>query len=133
MFKVAFSTRTDPSDARAMTEKAGDEVENLKQLSSLLSVVAHPIRLMILESLLTGVKCVKDLNELIPVSQPNLSQHIAALRGAGLVEFESRGPMRCYYLIRPSLVEHLLALQPERHPVLTRSRESGLNELDESR
>jgi len=133
MFKEAFSTVTDPPDAHAMAEKAGDGAENLKKLASLLSIVAHPIRLMILESLLSGVRCVKDLNELIPISQPNLSQHMAALREAGLVEFESRGSLRCYYVIRPSLVEQLLELQPERHPAQLRSRESILSELDESR
>jgi len=69
-----------------MADTTGEGTESLKNLASLLNVVAHPIRLMILESLLSGVKCVKDLNDLIPISQPNLSQHMSALREAGLIE-----------------------------------------------
>lgn len=115
-----------------MAESTGKENESLKLLASLLNTVAHPIRLMILESLLTGVKCVKDLNDLIPISQPSLSQHIAVLREAGLIESQSRGSLRCYYVIRPSLVEKLLDLHPDQHPVQLRSRESILDELNES-
>jgi ArsR family transcriptional regulator len=105
---------------------------NLQELAALFKVVAHPVRLAILESLLTGVKCVKQLNAPISVSQPNLSQHMSALRRAGLVDCESRGPLRCYYLLRPSLVEHLLETKPARHSTKPRSRESVLTELNAS-
>lgn len=105
------------------------EPERFRGLASLLSTVAHPVRLLVLEHLLGGVKCVKELNELIPVSQPNLSQHMGALREAGLVDCQSNGPLRCYYVVRRSLVKHLLASNPERHPRRPRSRASVLEEL----
>ena len=105
---------------------------NLQELAALFKVVAHPVRLAILESLLTGVKCVKQLNAPISVSQPNLSQHMSALRRAGLVDCESRGSLRCYYLLRPSLVKHLLETKPARHSTKPRSRESVLTELNAS-
>jgi len=104
--------------------------EGTEELARLLAAVAHPARLRILRSLRDGVKCVKDLNELVPVSQPNLSQHMRALRRAGLVAYESRGSRRCYYLLRPALVEQLLKLRPERHRARQRSRESVLAERD---
>ena len=105
----------------------------LHELAAVFTTLAHPVRLLILEHLLEGVRCVKDLNELIPVSQPNLSQHMTALREAGLVDCQSNGPLRCYYILRPGLVKNLFACQPERHPVRQRTRESVLNELKRSR
>ena len=116
-----------------MAEATEEGTEGLRDLASLLSVVAHPVRLMILQNLLTGVRCVKDLNDLIPISQPNLSQHMSALREAGLVDCQSDGSLRCYYVLRPSLVEKLLELQPERHPAQPRNRESILRELEETK
>ena len=101
-----------------------------EDLAQLLRLAGHPIRLEILETLIDGVKCVKDINELFGISQPNLSQHMSALRRAGLVASEKNGPLRCYYVIRPRLVRQLLALHPERHEPLVRTRESVLRELD---
>jgi ArsR family transcriptional regulator len=106
---------------------------DLKGLASVLMAVAHPFRLTILRHLVSGVKCVKDLNDLIPTSQPNLSQHMAALRGAGLVGSQSNGPLRCYYVLRPSLVKGLLALHSGDHPVKERGRESVIRELERLR
>jgi ArsR family transcriptional regulator len=105
------------------------EAGRLHRLAAVLGAAAHPVRLLILEHLLGGVKCVKDLNELIPVSQPNLSQHMAALREVGLVDCQSNGPLRCYYIIRRRLVRNLLSSDPRGHPVRRRSRASVLNEL----
>jgi ArsR family transcriptional regulator len=76
----------------------------------LLRVLAHPVRLMILEALSENSRCVKELNSLVAVSQPHLSQHMAALRRAKLVDCHSFGTMRCYYVLRPTLVRQLVSL-----------------------
>jgi len=72
-----------------------------------LRVLSHPTRLMILEELLKGVKCVNDMTELLELPQPNVSQHLMALREAGLVECRQHGLFRCYYLPKPALVRGL--------------------------
>jgi ArsR family transcriptional regulator len=118
---------------RGGEELSGDRIAGFGELASLLGAVAHPLRLFILRELISNVRCVKDLQELVPVSQPNLSQHMAALRKAGLVDSEVNGPLRCYYVTRPSLVRMLTELDPRKHPVEPRSRESVLTELEESR
>lgn len=87
-----------------------------------LRVMAHPARLAILEALAERSQCVKDLNALVSVPQPHLSQHMAALRRAGLVASHSDGVLRCYYLLRPSLVRELIRLVHRKHPVRRRSR-----------
>ena len=89
----------------------------------LLRVVAHPTRLVILEALLGGGKCVKDLNRLVPVPQPNFSQHMAALRRAKLVGNHADGTLRCYYILRPSLIAGLIRTLRAEHPIRYRDRE----------
>lgn len=103
----------------------------------LLRVMAHPVRLMILEALCERTKCVKDINSLIPIVQPHLSQHIGALRRAELIDCHAAGPMRCYYLTRPTLVKRLIRLLAQDHPVRVRDsrsvvREASCNEPGES-
>ncbi|WP_417393959.1 ArsR/SmtB family transcription factor [Gimesia chilikensis] len=44
-----------------------------------LKAFSHPTRLSILQELLAGPKCVTDMEELLPVRQVNLSQHLCVL------------------------------------------------------
>ncbi|MHB8840401.1 MAG: ArsR/SmtB family transcription factor [Candidatus Aquicultor sp.] len=60
----------------------------------LLKVVAHPLRVEILEQLEEGVKCVSDFEESIETSQPNISQHLALLRRYGLIDYYVDGRLR---------------------------------------
>ena len=90
----------------------------------LLRVMAHPMRLMILNALCKRPQCVKEINSLVPIVQPHLSQHMAALRKAGLVDCHVCGPLRCYYVVRPTLVKKMLRLLSEDHPIRLRNRDS---------
>ena len=89
-----------------------------EQRARLLRVMAHPTRLRILEKLCQRPHCVKHLNSLIDISQPQLSQHMAALRKEKLVACHACGPVRCYFISRPSLVNSIVALLQEDHEVL---------------
>ncbi len=93
-----------------------------------LRAAAHPVRLVVLRALAEGPKCVKDLNALVPIAQPHLSQHMAVLRRSGLVEFHSEGNLRCYYLTRPSFVRSLLRLLDRPHPLHVLSKEVAKRE-----
>ena len=75
--------------------------------ASLFKALSHPVRLGILGSLSDGARCVTDLRELVGIPQPNVSQHLATLKEAGLVESCSNGSLRCYYLLEPALVRGL--------------------------
>lgn len=73
--------------------------------AAMLKAMAHPIRLRILRLLLSGPSCATRANRLLPeISQPNLSQHLKALRENGLVDCTAVGVRRCYFLCRPKLV-----------------------------
>ncbi len=78
--------------------------------AELLKACGHPTRLMILNELLAGVKCVTDIEDLLSVHQANVSQHLSVLRHAKLVDFARDGALRRYYLTRPKLVRDLLRL-----------------------
>jgi DNA-binding transcriptional ArsR family regulator len=78
---------------------------------------------MILQALSENSRCVKDLNSLAAVSQPRLSQHMAALRRGKLVDCYSSGTLRCYYVLQPTLVRGLVEVLSGDHSI--RSRERG--------
>lgn len=92
-------------------------------MAELIKAFAHPTRLLILKELLAGPKCVTDIEDLVPARQANISQHLAVLRFARLVDNAQDGALRCYYLARPRLVRQLLAIVERDYPVVKRSAE----------
>ena len=86
----------------------------------LLAVLAHPMRLAILEILCRKPCCVKHINALLPLAQSHLSQHLRALREARLVASLACGPLRCYYVLQPTLAEGLIALFRQKHAIRRR-------------
>lgn len=91
--------------------------------AELLKSFAHPTRLQILAELCKGTRCVTDMEDVLPASQVNISQHLTVLRNAKLVDFAQDGALRCYYLNRPKLVEGVLALLSLDHPVIRKTKE----------
>jgi ArsR family transcriptional regulator len=101
--------------------------------AAIFRAAAHPDRLRILCCLAEAPRCVCDINRVVPISQPMLSQHMAALKEAGLVASHARSNRRCYYLIRPTLVRALLGLRCSDHEVVDRSRDEVFCEMEARR
>lgn len=78
-----------------------------EESANLLKVLGHPVRLRIINLLRHAPSCASETNTEIPISQPNLSQHLKALREAGIIECACHGTKRCYYLCRPELVNDI--------------------------
>ena len=91
--------------------------------ADLLKAFAHPTRLQILGELRKGTQCVTDMEEILPVTQVNISQHLTVLRNAKLVDFAQDGALRCYYLSRPKLVDGILELLAADLPVIRKTKE----------
>ena len=53
--------------------------------AQLFRALGHEIRIRILEELRGGERSVGELQEVVGVSGPNVSQHLAVLRGEGIV------------------------------------------------
>lgn len=77
----------------------------------ILKVIAHPVRIRILEELTKGVKCVSDFEEFLEISQPNVSQHLAILRTHGIIDYYMDGRLRCYFLKDPIIPDILEILK----------------------
>jgi DNA-binding transcriptional ArsR family regulator len=70
-----------------------------------LAVLADPTRRQVFERLRAGPRPVNKLAQGLPVSRPAVSQHLKALKDAGLVEERSEGVRRIYSVRREGLVE----------------------------
>lgn len=71
------------------------------------AALADPSRRAIFESLTRGEAAVKDLTARFEISQPAISQHLAALKEAGLVSGRREG--RCvYYQVDPRGMKPLI-------------------------
>ncbi len=90
--------------------------------SELLKALAHPTRLQIVAELLKGTKCVTDIQDILPASQSNISQHLTVLRNARLVDFAQDGAQRCYYVSRPKLTSSVIELLAEGEPPIRKSK-----------
>ncbi|HCY84553.1 MAG TPA: transcriptional regulator [Desulfobacteraceae bacterium] len=77
--------------------------ENAAKAAGLLKAMGHPGRLMVLCTLMTGETSVSALNQAIPLSQSALSQHLAGLRRAGLVDTRREGQVIYYRLESPAV------------------------------
>lgn len=69
--------------------------------------LADPSRRAIFESLTRGEAVVKDLTARFEISQPAVSQHLAALKDAGLVTGRREGRL-VYYRVEPGGMKPLV-------------------------
>jgi len=60
--------------------------------------IAHPVRRTLVNELARGDKAVNELAAVVSVSRPAVSQHLAVLRGVGLVSEQRHGRERRYHL-----------------------------------
>lgn len=75
--------------------------------NKIFTALADPSRRAIFESLTRGEAAVKDLTVRFDISQPAISQHLATLKDAGLVN--SRRDGRCvYYRVEPRGMQPLI-------------------------
>jgi DNA-binding transcriptional ArsR family regulator len=66
--------------------------------TALLKAMSNPVRLLVLCQLAEGEKSVGELERVVEVTQSALSQHLAVLRGRGLVKSRRSGQTILYSL-----------------------------------
>lgn len=69
-----------------MNDDLAELAMHAEQASALLKQLSNPHRLMLLCTLIDGELPVAELNQRVPLSQSALSQHLAGLRAAELVD-----------------------------------------------
>ena len=90
-------------------------MRSVSEKIEVLRIIAHPVRVRILEELASGVKCVSDFGEFLGISQPNISQHLMILRRYKVIDYYTDGRLRCYYLRDPMVPDLLGVLQKQYH------------------
>jgi len=86
--------------------------DNAKKVAELLKILANEHRLLILCALIKGSKAVAQIAEYVPkITQSALSQHLALLRAAGILQSDKHG-LNVIYSIADHRVEAVIqALQ----------------------
>ncbi len=69
----------------------------------LLRALSHPARVEIVELLRDGERCVCEIESLVGLRQPNISQHLAVLRAAGLAVTRRDGLRVLYSVADPAI------------------------------
>jgi ArsR family transcriptional regulator len=67
--------------------------------------LSDPKRLCVLETLATGERSVGELSRDVGCQVPNMSQHLAVLRSAGLVTTRREGTTVIYRLADPRVID----------------------------
>ncbi|UVK57127.1 metalloregulator ArsR/SmtB family transcription factor [Mesorhizobium sp. AR02] len=87
----------------AMESRAGE-------VAALLKTLAHPMRLMLVCTLVEGEYSVSQLEEMLDIHQPNLSQQLTVLRDANIVETRRDGKQIFYRLTAEKAAQLVAAL-----------------------
>lgn len=85
----------------------GIDPELLARAAETIRVLGHADRLKIVEVLEGGDATVSEIQEKVELPQAIVSQHLARLRGHGIVESSREGRHVVYSLLEPK-VEHIL-------------------------
>jgi len=97
--------------------------DHIQQASEGLKALAHSTRLTIICHLMDGDLCVGDLEKLTKTSQSNLSQHLAKMKGLGVISSEKRG-QHVYYRLTDSKWSNVVhALQAMYCPKILKNEE----------
>ncbi|MFB9979299.1 sulfite-sensing transcriptional repressor BigR [Mesorhizobium kowhaii] len=87
----------------AMESRAGE-------VAALLKTLAHPMRLMLVCTLVEGEQSVGRLEEMLDIHQPSLSQQLTVLRDAKIVETRRDGKQIFYRLTAEKAAQLVAAL-----------------------
>lgn len=85
--------------------KPDDDLERYRLHADICKVLTDPKRLMLLDALRGGERSVGELAARLGTTLPNASQHLAVLRGAGLVAGRRTGTTVRYRLAEPAIID----------------------------
>jgi DNA-binding transcriptional ArsR family regulator len=80
-------------------------ISSVEQIAAFLQTISQPTRLQILLAIGEGETCVCHLEAMLSLRQATLSQHLMALREAGIVSDRRAGRYIHYRLCNPALLD----------------------------
>jgi ArsR family transcriptional regulator, arsenate/arsenite/antimonite-responsive transcriptional repressor len=79
----------------------------LHRQAKIMKALSHPSRLLIVQSLMNGERCVCELRDLCEQDMSTVSRHLSVLKNAGLLSEDKRGLYVFYKLTVPCLANFL--------------------------
>lgn len=79
-------------------------VTEFKAQARMFKALAHPGRLLMLDELSRGERCVCELAALVGSEMPTVSRHLSLLKSAGIVDDDKRGTQVFYRLVTPCVM-----------------------------
>jgi ArsR family transcriptional regulator len=92
---------------KMMSQKTQSEIvvpRQFEERAKVMKAMAHATRLMLVDGLSRGERCVCDLQKLVGYDLSTVSKHLAVLKKAGIVEDERRGKQVYYRLKVPCIL-----------------------------
>lgn len=93
-----------------MTIVSKRSLRDFRTQAEILKALAHPARLLIVDELSRGERCVCELAQLVGFEMPTVSRHLAQLRHAGIIEGDKRGAQVFYRLRTPCVMNFFKCL-----------------------
>jgi len=78
--------------------------QRFEERARVIKAMAHPSRLLVIDELSRGERCVCDLRDLVGHDISTVSKHLAVLKKAGIVEADKRGKKIYYRLKVPCVI-----------------------------
>lgn len=76
-----------------------EETVHYREQARVIKALAHPSRILIVDQLALGQKCVCELRDCVGADLSTVSKHLAVMKRAGIVTDERRG-VKIYYRLK---------------------------------
>ncbi|MGH6761983.1 MAG: ArsR/SmtB family transcription factor [Phyllobacterium sp.] len=93
-----------------LSVNAADMKARVDEASAFLKKLSNPDRLLVACVLVDGERSVRDLEDLLGIRQPGLSQQLAELRSAGLIIGRKEGKAVFYRLADPRVETFIITM-----------------------
>jgi ArsR family transcriptional regulator len=85
--------------------------QRFEERARIMKALAHPSRLMMVDELSRGERCVCELTEMVGADISTVSKHLSLLREAGIVDSRKDGTRRFYRLKVPCVLNMFACLE----------------------
>jgi DNA-binding transcriptional ArsR family regulator len=92
--------------------------------SRIFKALAHPTRLLIVDELAVGERCVLDLTEMVGADMSTVSKHLSILKGAGIITDEKRGTQVFYTLKIPCVLNFFACVRDVQESLIEETRDA---------
>jgi len=90
-----------------------DDLKKYEEKAEKLKALAHPQRLCIVKGLVENQCNVTKIQECLDIPQSTVSQHLAKLKAAGIIEGQMTGLEICYRVVDQDMVDLIKQLFKE--------------------